>query len=377
MEDVVLYLAILGFVILATSAFAHRVPRFAQAVLAGESGRNHALDGLRGVLAFSVMIHHTMLGFALHNNASPAMLAAYPFVNHLGQMSVALFFMITACLFGSRLLRDGGRLALVDFFFGRFMRIVPLYLFAVGLVTFLSFAAQGFVLVQPARLVMHDIARNLLFDFVPRGGIDGFMTARDILGPVWTLHYEWLFYFCLPVMAWLYRLTGRAIPLYMLLVGIGHFYNPLFYFFATGLASAQLATLDSPQARRAWPVAGVVSLVIAMSGLYQSLSWFRPLMLIPTLVAVLQGHRWFTLLGSRPLRCLGAMSFSIYLLHPVVIYLVLSSTGLSLSQLGTGSFVVVDIAIGLLIIALSTLTYLLVEKPTMHAHPVKFRRLAA
>ena len=75
-------------------------------ISAVESNRNSPIDGLRGFLGVSVFIHHTVVTwFFLHGypwQPPPSRLML-----HLGQTSVALFFMITAFLFWGRVTRPG------------------------------------------------------------------------------------------------------------------------------------------------------------------------------------------------------------------------------------------------------------------------------
>ena len=93
-----------------------------------------SIDGLRGILAFSVFLHHSVIWyyFLRTDDWSHPPSRIY---SHFGPSSVAMFFMITAFLFYSKLLdakkrgMDWGKLYL-----GRLRRIMPLYIFVVLLV---------------------------------------------------------------------------------------------------------------------------------------------------------------------------------------------------------------------------------------------------
>jgi hypothetical protein len=62
------------------------------------NGRYGALDGLRGVLAYGVMAHHSVTAFVYFNTGDWSW-SHNPALNHLGQSTVAMFFMITGFLF--------------------------------------------------------------------------------------------------------------------------------------------------------------------------------------------------------------------------------------------------------------------------------------
>lgn len=373
MVDIALYVAILGSLVLVTWLALKARPALGQAVLGGEANRKHALDGARGILATSVMIHHLLLGHLMVlplKDDGP--LRAHPFVNQLGSGSVALFFMISAYLFGGRLFASRGRLDVPSFAVGRVMRIVPLYLFVVVLVALLCVALQGFVLTEPPLALAKEVGCNLLFNFTPTCPVNGVAAARDMLGPVWTLRYEWILYAEIPLMALLYRWLPWWIVLYVpLLASVQLFHDGRFYFFVAGLVCAQLAAHPSVRLSRLWPMAGVASLATLLALFYQSISWKQALLLIPTLVAILQGRRWFALLGVRPLRYLGEISFSIYLLHMPIIATFTAATGIQWRSIGTAQMAAAGIAVGVLVIAAASATFWWIEKPLMH---VRWRR---
>lgn len=71
-------------------------------------GRFVAIDGLRGFLAFFVFLHHGSIWYGqLHEQRWVA--PASPLYRHLGDSSVALFFMITAFLFTTKVIDSDRR----------------------------------------------------------------------------------------------------------------------------------------------------------------------------------------------------------------------------------------------------------------------------
>ncbi|MBK1839641.1 acyltransferase family protein [Azospirillum sp. YIM B02556] len=112
---------------------------------AGSDGRYAAIDGMRGLLAYAVFIHHGVITWQyLHSG-----LWALPpsrLYTHLGQSSVALFFMVTAFLFWDKLLKAGPGMDWREFVSSRFYRVYPVYAVAVVLTVVLTLAATGFEL---------------------------------------------------------------------------------------------------------------------------------------------------------------------------------------------------------------------------------------
>ena len=67
------------------------------------TSRNASIDGMRGLLALFVFLHHACIWYFSLSTGQWKIPPSY-FYTHLGQSSVALFFMITAFLFSNKLL---------------------------------------------------------------------------------------------------------------------------------------------------------------------------------------------------------------------------------------------------------------------------------
>ena len=94
--------------------------------------RISTLDGLRGFLALGVFFHHAAI---YHEYLLDQQWRLPPsrFYSLLGQVGVAMFFMITGYLFWSRVVTERGRLDWLQLYIGRVFRIGPLYLFPLQL----------------------------------------------------------------------------------------------------------------------------------------------------------------------------------------------------------------------------------------------------
>jgi peptidoglycan/LPS O-acetylase OafA/YrhL len=159
-----------------------------------------ALEGLRGFLALSVFIHHASIWHQYLQIGK----WEYPkskFMNHLGESSVAFFFMITSFLFVSKLLDNRHKsFDWKHFFYGRFYRMAPVYfvfLTSIILITFIL--AQGKLLV-PLPTFLSSIVSWAGFAIV-RPMINGCDYTSLMGGAAWSLPNEWLFYFVLPILS--------------------------------------------------------------------------------------------------------------------------------------------------------------------------------
>lgn len=373
MQEEIATLVAALLVVAATSAGMRATPGIAGRVIGVQSGRLPALDGLRGILVLSVLLHH---GFLTRAMAAPGdwPVEQSRFVEQLGSAAVAIFFMISAFLFGGRLLRDGGRLDVVRLALGRTMRIVPLYLLAIALFVGIAVIAEGGPQV-PAGKLLRSTGRWLAFDFVPKYEVNGFPDGLRVMGQIWTLHWEWLFYFCLPAMGWAVRWLKGTWAAYALLAIVAITYSPLFWLFLAGLAVNQLAMLRHRWAGVAWQVGAVAGLLVLFRNYNLSRDWPQALLLVPTLTAAVRNDGVFAVLGRPVVRFLGEISYSFYLLHGVVLYVATEWViGMDAFRgLDTFGFAFAMAGVGIATVILSTGTFLLVERPAMrvfHGRPV-------
>ena len=70
--------------------------------------RVHTIDGLRGFLALGVVFHHVAI-YHQYMQTGKWRLPPTRFYADLGQVGVAMFFMITGHLFWTQMLKAGGK----------------------------------------------------------------------------------------------------------------------------------------------------------------------------------------------------------------------------------------------------------------------------
>ncbi len=296
--------------------------------------RNSTIDGLRGLLALSVMGSHAMMTSQFLGSGSwghPTM----PLAASLGQVAVMLFFMITAFLFWGRLLDHGPKMDWPAFFVGRVFRLSPLYLLMVAFLAALALARTHGRLLEPIATFVAHLGTWLTYTVRSEPNLNGMpQTWMVVAGVTWSLPYEWLFYFSLPLLGFACT-RARSIPAALIAcVLLGAFFllrlhrpidvDRLWPFVAGSVAAYWVR---QPRLRR---LAGSLGCgALAVIGLAVTLVEFpdpyAPLPLILITIFFLAATADTPVL--RPLRgtearWLGEVSYGIYLFHAMGIWIV-------------------------------------------------------
>ena len=344
--------------------------------------RFDALVGLRGYLAFLVVVHHSTIWYG-YLRTGVWELPPSRLYSHFGSTSVALFFMITAFLFSSKVI--DGRTRPIDWrrlYVNRVLRLVPAYLVAIGLLWTAVLAATGFALrVSPARAAI-DTARWLSFTILGNPPLNRFgETPIAIAGVTWSLPYEWWFYGLLPIAAlligartpWLLAVASAAVTA----IGVRHAYwtpatVPIAASFLGGIGAALVVRRFETPAWLRTSAAAVVCLgsAAAVTRLTTpfSAAGIAGLMIVFTIVA--GGNTLFGALEWPAARVLGEMGYSVYLLHGIVLFAVFAlAIGPSAAQWAPLTHWLVFYACVPLVIAVSYASYRLAEGPGMASAP--------
>lgn len=351
------------------------------------SGRHASIDGLRGYLAFFVFLHHACIWY-FYQHSGEWKLPPSHLYTHLGQSSVALFFMITGLLFFSKLIAARQRpLDWLQLFVSRVLRLVPLYL-VVMLLLFAAVAVlSGGELHEPGRMVAKQALRWLSFTMVGNPPINQVeVTWIVVAGVTWSLPYEWFFYGALPLLAlavgvlprWPYLLLGAVT-----MVGLANWHAlPIYLWaFAGGIAAAW--AVRSPALCR-WAVSRVASLLI-LGCLASTIIFFSNAtdyavltLLSVAFVLIACGNTLFGTLLHPASRVLGEMAYSIYLLHGLLLFMlfhfVLGADGPG-AALMAGAHWAWVLALAPVVVLVSYASFRFIESPAMHATAVVTRAL--
>jgi peptidoglycan/LPS O-acetylase OafA/YrhL len=302
-----------------------------------------ALHHLRGLAAMLVFAHHYVHYYHFRWTAHPELAWLAPIME--GYTGVGLFFALSGYLFTTIALNSEGELHYLGFVRNRVLRILPLYTFV--FVVALSLQTEG----------LHGVA--LLDYFVSNAGSP--VSASLITGAAWTISIEFAFYMIFPFLIRFARHDGprvlwRLIAL-LLVVKLGIFLQverPDFALYS-GLAGrmdqfliGMLAALW-PQRHRDWLQSRRWPLPAAAAATYAGLVWLartasifgparHPLWLVwPTLEAALWSAVIVTYVARPPrwparadafLQRAGEISYSLYMLHALAIYVLFHTVGL-------------------------------------------------
>jgi peptidoglycan/LPS O-acetylase OafA/YrhL len=296
----------------------------------GQQGRVSSIDGLRGYLAFAVFLCHGSVWYYYLHTGTWTVPPSNVFA-HLGQSSVAMFFMITGFLFFSKLLASRATgMDWTKLYVSRVLRLTPLYLVAVGLVFFIVFVLSGAKLQVPSGDLLSQLGAWLGFTILGMPNINGVPATFSIIAGVpWSLPYEWLFYCSLPLIALTLRIrVSWPVVLMALIVVVGFFlaYDKMYsmILFPAGMATAVLVRHDAFRKFAVSRIASVVvlSCVACAVSFYPSAHGAVPLLLLSISFALIAGgNSLFGALTHRVSRSFGDTAYSIYLLHGILLFL--------------------------------------------------------
>lgn len=340
--------------------------------------RYASIDGLRGFLAFFVFLHHVAVWHFYVRTGVWEVPASHLFA-HLGQGGVAMFFMITGFLFWGKLLDS--RSGSVDWwrlYVSRVLRLTPLYLFAMAVLVVLGAYVSGFTLHEPVGELAINAMRWLTFTLTGAPDVNGIPnTFTLIAGVTWSLKYEWLFYLMLPILGLLLRVS---VPLPYVALGVATLAatavvrpDPIHLAaFAGGILAAYAARSPSLCAhlRKAWASIVAVACVALVVVVFRNSEIPAALALLTVpFVIIACGNSLGGLLTTAPARMLGEMSYGIYLLHGIVLFVAFRLViGFDASaELTTGQHWAVAAACVPVVVLVSFAAFKLIEEPAINA----------
>lgn len=294
------------------------------------------------------------------------------FYTLLGQEAVVLFFLITAFLFWSKALAKEGRIDVASLYYSRVLRLGPLFLFSGFVVTAIALAKSHFSVAHPSQVANEVLPWLTLGMVLPADSINGVGLIPVNAGVTWTLTYEWRFYLALPLAAVFLsgaRLRFFAIPLVLsvLLSSADRLYWEIFLF---GICAAHVVRRYPSLPLLSRPLMAVVPLA-CFAGIYLlgATPYDYPLLRVAvSLLAFLcfvYGNDLLGLLRTPGARLLGTVSYSIYLLHGIVLYVVLHTAHhfRPVGQWGASVFWLLIMGAGMLVVITASVTYRVFEHP--------------
>jgi peptidoglycan/LPS O-acetylase OafA/YrhL len=196
---------------------------------------------------------------------------------------------------------------------------------------------------------------------------------------VWSLAWESWFYLLLPILCILVR-PGRFVAAIVLLAAIApisrsYVNYPLVSDFVFGMLAAYFYSWH-PTWRWAgslWGSALLALLVIALWLAATHLpSWSWRIIAFPAFILVLYGADLFGLLVSSGWRLLGTVSYSVYLLHGSILFVLLGAVDslCAIKSMSAWQYWLVICGCGAVVAMVSSISYRFVEYPFIQSRPV-------
>lgn len=339
----------------------------------GGAGQNIlAMEGLRGVAVILVFgVHYATLvqpwltGYAWQQTLFKGM-------HSVGNAGVDLFFVLSGLLIYGHLLRR--RQQFFAYFLRRVQRIYPAFLAVFALYVALSLLAPARSKLPPGLDAVPYLIANLLL-------LPGILPIQPLITVAWSLSYEMLFYLAMPVIVAVFSLRRRSAfyriallagMLLLALVGFALFGGPVrLCMFIFGALLAEALPRTRPLSSSLGIFAGLAGLaVMLVSAPGPGAQALRTAILglcfgLLCHVALAESSSTLArLLCWNPIRWLGNMSYSYYLVHGLalqILFIVLSR--LWVPQDTRGLALAFFMPAFLLSLVPAACLYLMVERP--------------
>jgi peptidoglycan/LPS O-acetylase OafA/YrhL len=224
--------------------------------------------------------------------------------------------------------------------------------------------------------LVRELQAWLSFGFIEAGPVNGVQEAHAVNAVYWTLAYEWAFYLALPFLA-LFARGAASVALFVVVV----FFSiraPVVLNFVCGALAAGLVHHKTLKLGSPW-LAPVPLTALAAYFVVDLHKMLEPALLFVFFIFVVHGYSAFGLFLSRPAKILGAISYSLYLTHCIVLFVVVGAADrlLGLESFGSTQYWLLVAAAAVATAVLSAVTFQYVEYPFLKPHSQPRRRVAA
>lgn len=345
--------------------------------LPATSGRFDAMEGLRAYAALLVFMVHYLDAYGnqvLNIDFNTVRLGqsedawinvlCFLFASHYG---VDIFFLLSGFLIAKIVARSGFNYR--NFLWHRVRRVYPAFFISLLIWTYLRVVVQQAYAFDPTQFL-----GNLLFlNALPQ------LDVKPYAVMTWSLFYEFAFYLSFPILFLMAKRNRSLRPTTLILVSalfiltmlqfdIG-FIRFLMFFGGVTLAYSREPYLIgvAQRLREKWVVLAYLASTLSFAYL-PSYEYFTPIFVVTAallVVKALYGNGWLNRMFSwRPLRYLGNVSFSFYLLHGLGIDLVMDSYPNLFVGFSGLSYLIVTMTASLATgVVFATLLFLIAEKP--------------
>lgn len=337
------------------------------------------IDGLRGYLALSVLIHHFIIWLQVTRLGGTWSAPGINLFNSLGSGGVALFFMTTGLVFYPRVLAGFRKTSWPATYATRVFRIVPLVVFSVAVITVIVMLRTGHrpdgAFPAAALQWVTSWGEPPLLGYADSGRLNAYV--------LWSLWYEWLFYiFMLPACAFGMDLIRGRLPNWILPAGLlaaalvvrryhvpGGLvpYMPLFAIGMLAFECQRNSTIRHILKVRWMALPAIACLAAGMVSAPTPYGIVQLPLYGFFFVAVACGNDLAGLLRTRGALLLGECSYGIYLLHGTVLSLLFVEGASIVSPLATEHLPILLPLAALAVACITPVVHLAIERPAIRA----------
>jgi peptidoglycan/LPS O-acetylase OafA/YrhL len=342
------------------------------------TNRFETIDGLRGSLAIGVFIHHATIWHQYLKIGKWQIPNSNLYV-HLGQTTVALFFMITAFLFISKLFDEklNSEFNWKLMFVSRIFRLTPMYFISTILMLFFIMVISNFEIKVDVTTFLKSMFYWFTFTFITSRNINGYeLTSLLNAGVNWSLPFEWMFYLSLPIISIVIMKTKPSkIYIFSCLFCVVSFFvvHGINFFilssFLGGAITAIIKKYGKPNINYNSNFVNCVVLILIVSILQFKTAdnYICKFFIVLLFMLIAFGNSIFGILKNNTLKFLGEISYSTYLLHGLLLFYVFYfGFGFEkLKKFTPQNYSFLVFAISPVVVIISFIGFKFIEKPSM------------
>jgi peptidoglycan/LPS O-acetylase OafA/YrhL len=331
------------------------------------------LDGLRGGAAAIVALNHVPM--VLINLDLVPKVFYFPVNQHtlfhfFGSIGVQIFFCITGMLFANKIL-FASEVDWTSFFKQRLLRLLPAYVLAATLAIFVALLLTRFSTLNIME-VFSSLPNIFAFGLLPLPNINGFDLNR-LIGVNWSLAYEWRYYVMLPICFVMIRNLPLILIAFVIIIfatcDVMFTGNSVWIYFVSGAVCAPL--MNKKLSKRMNNLGSALTLVLLVIYVitWSKFSDYGPqrwgLMTAFFLSMVMSRPYVLTL---KPFVVMGSASYSFYLLHAMIVFVVIGmfhKLVMDVTLLTFSAFIILACLALAAATLISAVSYLNVERPFM------------
>lgn len=326
---------------------------------------NKEINGLRFFLSIGVAYHHFIFSYN-YSTGKGWSIANYDIITFLGKFSVGIFFIISGYLFYNSVT---SKTEWKSFFIKRFLRIVSMCTLSsiICLIIAVHKGWDNFSIGHEFYNILYWLDGGLT-NYRP--DVSSFVNAGLInAGVTWTLVWEWMFYFSLPLLS-LFIKDGNRLTFVIALIAISYYILPKYDYNAATYAALFSSGFLAKELKTQWHnkiILNALPLAL-LTGMFLSGNLSFTLPMIPFMfiffIISINKNSLFGILRSKGIVTLGEASYSIYLLHGIG-WFIMNNT-INTSNTNITIYLIISSVTLLITMIVSSLTYTFIEIPFMN-----------